>query len=87
MLQLVNTPQSVGTMTVLLGNGDGTFGAPTDYPIGGSLAGGALADFNADGKLDVMLSTSTSTVPSTTIMLGNGDGTFQTPLVLPILFR
>jgi hypothetical protein len=84
VLQLVNTPQGVGTVTVLLGNGDGTFGAPTNYLSSLSLAGGAIADFNADGKLDLILSTSTDTVPSTTIILGNGDGTFQTPLVLPI---
>jgi hypothetical protein len=72
-------------MTVLLGNGDGTFASPTNYPISsGSLGGGALADFNADGKLDVVLSTSTAAVPSTTIMLGNGDGTFQSSPVLPI---
>jgi len=85
VLQLVNTPQGVGTVTVLLGNGDGTFGAPTNYLSSSSLAAGALADFNGDGKLDLMLASSTSTVPSTTILLGNGDGTFQAPFVLPIL--
>jgi len=84
ILQTADSSQGGGTVTVLLGNGDGTFGSPTNYAISGSLGGGALADFNADGKLDVMLSTSTDTVPSTTIMLGNGDGTFQSPLVLPI---
>jgi hypothetical protein len=73
-----------GTLTVLLGNGDGTFGAPTNYPISGNyLSGGALADMNADGKLDVALDTDNGSVPSTTIMLGNGDGTFQSPLVIP----
>ncbi len=84
VLQIANTPQGAGTMTVLLGNGDGTFGTPTNYPVSGSLGGGALADFNADGKLDVMLSNSTNKAPSTTIMLGNGDGTFQSPSVLSI---
>jgi hypothetical protein len=84
IVQTVNPPDPT-SVTVLLGNGDGTFGTPTNYLVGSSLGGGALADFNADGKLDVMVSTSTNTVPSTTIMVGNGDGTFQSPSVLPIL--
>ena len=46
-----------GTMTVLLGNGDGTFGTPTNYPVSAYPSGGALADLNADGKLDVALDT------------------------------
>jgi len=81
LIILQNVPS---TMTVLLGNGDGTFRPGTTYPISGPLGGGALADFNADGKLDVMLSNSTNLVPSTTIMVGNGDGTFQSPVVLSI---
>jgi hypothetical protein len=83
IVQTVNPPEPT-SVTVLLGDGDGTFGTPTNYLVGSPLGGGALADFNADGKLDVILSTSTDAVPSTTIMLGNGDGTFQSPLVLPI---
>lgn len=85
ILEIVNSyPPLQGTVTVLLGNGDGTFRPATIYPISGALGGGALSDVNADGKLDVILSNSTDTVPSTTIMLGNGDGTFQSPIVLPI---
>ena len=83
IVQTVNPPEPT-SVTVLMGNGDGTFGTPTNYLVGSPLGGGALADFNADGKLDVMVSTSTNTVPSATIMLGNGDGTFQSPSVLPI---
>ena len=72
-----------GTMTVLLGNGDGTFGTPTNYPVSAYPSGGALADLNADGKLDVALDTGNYSAGSTTIMLGNGDGTFQSPAVIP----
>jgi len=84
VFQIADTPQGTGSMAVLLGNGDGTFGTAKNYPVSGSLGGGAIADFNADGKLDVMLSNSTNTVPSTTTMLGNGDGSFQSPLVLSV---
>jgi VCBS repeat-containing protein len=55
-----------GQMTVLLGNGDGTFGPDTDY---GAATSAAVGDVNGDGKADI--------VGSNFVMLGNGDGTFQ----------
>ena len=58
-----------GTMSVLLGNGDGTFQPPITSGTGGAQL--AVGDFNHDGKLDV--------ATTGTIMLGNGDGTF-TPI-------
>jgi FG-GAP-like repeat/FG-GAP repeat len=61
------------TFTVMLGNGDGTFQPPVVYPEGTTLSGGVIGDFNADGKLDLVLSNSTDTL----ILPGNGDGTFQ----------
>ena len=62
------------SVTVLLGNGDGTFQAgkttvgPNDSPTGI-----AILDANLDGKLDVVLGGS-----SPYLMPGNGDGTFDT---------
>jgi hypothetical protein len=67
---------------VALGNGDGTFQPPV------AIAGGlvespgdlVVADFNKDGNLDIGLRTCCN-VPSTiSILLGNGDGTFQPPM-------
>ncbi|HEY6766988.1 MAG TPA: FG-GAP-like repeat-containing protein [Candidatus Sulfotelmatobacter sp.] len=58
---------------VLLGNGNGTFGAPvSSYPPGGSIQ---TADFNHDGILDLALTTSTGVE----VMLGHGDGAFGSP--------
>ncbi len=62
-------------VSVLLGNGDGSFhAAPGPSPIvGGPLKSGALADFNGDGNPDLM---ALITRNGLTILLGNGDGTF-----------
>jgi hypothetical protein len=60
------------TVSILLGNGDGTFQPHVDYPVG-SPSGLAVADFNGDGKLDLAVANNGSVA----ILLGNGDGTFQ----------
>ena len=75
----VPLPQ-VGTygVAVLLGNGDGTFQAPVSYALPAQAVEVVAADFNNDGKLDLAISTAGSTGSgSVSILLGNGDGTFQ----------
>jgi len=54
---------------ILLGNGDGTFRAGITVP--GNVERIAIADFNRDGKLDLV------TGQLLNVMLGNGDGTFR----------
>ena len=65
-------------VTVLLGNGDGTFQSARQFTAGGlgSSTSVAVADFNGDGKLDVAITDSST--DSVYTLLGNGDGTFQT---------
>ena len=68
------------TVSVLMGNGDGSFQPHVDYGTGGGRSIVA-SDFNADGKLDVA---SADTFGNTvSIYLGNGDGTFQPPVTYP----
>ena len=76
------------TVGVLLGKGDGTFQAVVTYGSGAYLADvGCVADFNTDGKLDIVLSYNCDITNSCTglagpgsvgVLLNNGDGTFQT---------
>ena len=65
-----------GSVSVLLGNGDGTFQTALDYGVGSNPNSVAVGDFNGDGKLDLVVANTTSNSVST--LLGNGDGTFQT---------
>jgi FG-GAP repeat. len=63
-------------ITILPGNGDGTFRQGT-YLVGGVTSSGsvALADFNGDGILDIAATEEPAN--NVFIFLGNGDGTFQ----------
>jgi hypothetical protein len=47
----VTNGADLGTISVLLGNGDGTFRAPLNYAAGGTPARVAVGDFNGDGHL------------------------------------
>lgn len=69
------------SLTIFLGNGDGTFKQGASYTADG-LNYIAAADFNNDGILDLVVSVATDTT-SIEVFLGNGDGTFQTPKSSP----
>ena len=64
-----------GSVTVALGRGEGTFLATRSYVTASGPAWGAVADFNKDGKLDVVVPNNPS--QNISILLGNGDGTLQ----------
>lgn len=77
-----------GSLSVFLGNGDGTFQPPTTYLLGnggytvGSLA---VADVNMDGNLDLVWTNDCllgyCDDDFVGVLLGNGDGTFQPTVV------
>lgn len=64
-----------GSISVLLGNGAGGFGAALRTVIGSQLTSMAVADFNSDGTLDIVASDTGNNVLQ--LLKGNGDGTFQ----------
>lgn len=63
-----------GGISILLGNGDGTFRPAVNYLAGDSPLSVTVADFNRDGNLDLGVGSQSGYV---SILLGNGDGTFQ----------
>jgi len=71
-------------VSVLIGNGDGTFQPATSVPLGGRYPCSwvAVGDFNKDGKQDLAV-TSGSAANQVGVLLGNGDGTFQDPKFYP----
>jgi hypothetical protein len=69
-----------GSVSVLLGNGDGTFQAPLNLAVDSGPNSVAVGDFNGDGKLDLATANSGSYpdfVGTVSVLLGNGDGAFQ----------
>jgi hypothetical protein len=62
-------------LTILLGNGDGTFHIGGTYSFGTQLSYVAAADFRHNGILDLAVGDTLSNYVY--VLLGNGDGTFQ----------
>ncbi len=63
---------------MLLGQGDGTLLPATTYNVENDANSVAVADWNGDGKPDLVNGNQGS--GSVSVLLGNGDGTFQMPI-------
>src|SRR5216117_760539 len=81
-LDLAVANSDSNNVSVLLGNGDGTFQAPLTFGAGSGASSVALGDLNADGKLDLVVANRGFSTFS--VLLGNGDGTFQAPLTISV---
>ena len=73
---------TAGSISVMLGKGDGTFHAAVNYSSGGESAYSVVvADVNGDGKLDLVVANgclgSDCSTGSVGVLLGKGDGTFK----------
>ena len=87
-LAVSNGSDNLGSasVTVLLGNGNGTFGAGSNFAAGKFPQGMIAADFDGDGKMDLALTITPLVMPFTSnnvsVLLGNGTGGFAAPVVL-----
>ena len=70
--------ENAQSLTVLIGNGDGTFDSAVPYAIGTGTAGVAIGDLDADGKNDIVVSKGNGAG----FFKADGDGTFQPILSL-----
>ena len=74
--------EAANTVSILLGTGTGTFGAPTAFTAGTSPRSVAIGDFNGDGKSDLAVANYNSN--DVWILPGTGTGTFGAPTSLPV---
>ncbi|HEV2498035.1 MAG TPA: FG-GAP-like repeat-containing protein [Terriglobia bacterium] len=89
-LECIGSPCTMsGTVSILLGNGDGTFQPHTDYSFGNGQSGFisgttaiVAADFNGDGKTDIAVLDSFENLVA--VLFGNGDGTLQGQQTFPV---
>ncbi len=79
-LDVVTTNNLGNFIQVWLGNGDGSFKAPTNYTVGSQPTSIAAGDFNGDGKPDLAITGGDGLNPAISVLIGKGDGTFQTPV-------
>jgi fibronectin type 3 domain-containing protein len=69
-------------ISVLLGNGDGTFGAATNFTVGSAPHSLVTLDFNGDGNPDV--ATANRNSDNVSVRLGNGAGGFAAAVNYPV---
>jgi hypothetical protein len=87
----LSTPTSQSSVSVLLGNGSGSFQPAVTTPVlnsgpgNGNAQSVAVGDFNGDGLPDVALNTAGPAGPAVEVLLGQGDGSFRpNHLILPV---
>ena len=68
-----------GRLSVLLGNGDGSFQYAFEYSLEQGSTSIAVGEFNGDGIQDLVI----DAFGSVRVLLGNGNGTFQPPVNFP----
>lgn len=78
---VANTSLANGTVSILLGQGNGNFGPKTDLPAGGRPYEVVAGDFNGDQKID--LAATNGEDGTISVYLGQGNGTFAAQTLFP----
>src|SRR5258706_11232058 len=78
---LVTSNRGSNDVSVLLGNGDGTFQPARSFPAGGGASYVGVGDFNRDGIQDLV--TADYNAGTVSVLRGVGDGTFLPPQTFP----
>jgi autotransporter-associated beta strand protein len=81
-LVTVNSPDD--SVNVLLGKGDGTFQTAVRYATERLPDSLTVGDFNGDGHLDLLTTSVAYGIPTMSLLVGNGDGTFQAAVTSPL---
>lgn len=79
-LDAVVANSTAGTVSILAGKGNSTFGAPVTFTVGANPVALVVKDFNGDSKLDIaVVSTGSSSNPTVTVLLNTSSakGTFS----------
>ena len=85
-LDLAVANAASNNISILLGNGDGTFQTTMNYAVGPDPVSIGVVDLNLDNNLDLAAAFYGNNPPAptggVTLLLGNGDGTFQSATTL-----
>jgi hypothetical protein len=81
-LDLVVVLSTTDQVSILLGDGEGSFGDPADYPVSANPVHCAVEDLDTDGVPDVV-SISQASPGAIDLLSGNGDGTFASAVTSP----
>ena len=81
-IDLATANVDANTVSILAGNGDGTFRAATDYMVGSRPEAIVWGDFNGDGRIDLAAADTGVAMAPTSVLLGAGNGTFAAAINL-----